>query len=148
MKDYEDIVTMNWTGVRSHERMREDVRAKLFLPFSAVKGHTDIIDDRQKVLTARRILSEDEKELLDLKLKLLENVEAAMAIEVLIEVFCPVENHCGYYHYFSGFFKKIDSVEQKMVLDCGIFDLHEIWDVHCELFQELEPCDRMNFESD
>ena len=49
--------------------MENNLRAKQFMPFDALKGYKDAIKEKQKIIVSKKELSEDEEELLSLKIK-------------------------------------------------------------------------------
>ena len=49
--------------------MSKEDRAKQFMPFAALKGYPDALRKRERVIVPKMELSEDYKELLDLKFK-------------------------------------------------------------------------------
>lgn len=46
--DYSDILYTNWPITDKRTKMPLSQRAKIFLPFSALKGHEEAIEDRQQ----------------------------------------------------------------------------------------------------
>lgn len=61
----------------NHEKAE---RAKIFLPFDSLKGYRDIIKSKERVVVKRKLLSEDDCEVLDRKLR---QVKKGMMIKIV-----------------------------------------------------------------
>ena len=72
MGKYDDIIDIEWPMQGRPGQMTMQDRAKIFLPFAALKGYEEAIEERQKVTVARCELLEDMKEELDFRLGILE----------------------------------------------------------------------------
>lgn len=59
---------------RTGKMSRED-RAKQFMPFAALKGYEEALREKEKIIVEKIILSEDKKEELDKKFKMLEKTD-------------------------------------------------------------------------
>ena len=72
MEKYDDII--NCARPKS-DRMPMAVadRAKIFMPFAALKGYDEAVDDKKKLYSKRRELTEEGKEELDRQICLLKN---------------------------------------------------------------------------
>lgn len=46
-EDFSDIINSDWPQKSTHQKMNLNNRAKIFLPFAALKGFEEEIDDRQ-----------------------------------------------------------------------------------------------------
>lgn len=42
-KNYDDIIHTDWQGSRTHEHMALTLRAKIFMPFAALKGFDELL---------------------------------------------------------------------------------------------------------
>lgn len=47
-KNYDDIINIEWKGSQKHEPMRLSVRAKIFMPFAALKGFDKLLKEVEK----------------------------------------------------------------------------------------------------
>lgn len=47
-ENYEDIINTEWNGVSFHGKMSLNERAKIFLPFAALKGFEEAIAEKQR----------------------------------------------------------------------------------------------------
>ena len=72
MGKYDDIIDIEWPMPGRPGQMTMVDRAKIFLPFAALKGYEDAIEQRQKITVARYDLSDDMKDELDFRLGILE----------------------------------------------------------------------------
>lgn len=66
MGNYDDII--NRERPRARTPMPLEERAKIFLPFAALKGHEEAIKAKQKIVVEKKDLSEDMKDILDFRL--------------------------------------------------------------------------------
>lgn len=105
--DYDDIISLPRPVSRRHHMPMGD-RAAQFSPFQALSGHGDAIKETAR-LTDRKIeLTEDEKTVLDEKLRLLLETGG----EALFTWFLPDEKKDGgAYITTMGTVKKIDTIE-------------------------------------
>lgn len=82
MENYSDIIGREWTGSPNRPHMTMEERAKIFLPFAALKGHEEAIEAKKRITVKKIELSEDMKENLDRQFQkimyLLENNEHPM----------------------------------------------------------------------
>lgn len=113
--DYDDIIGLP-RPVSWHPRMPMGDRAAQFSPFQALSGHGDAIKETAR-LTDRKIeLTEDEKTMLDEKLRLLLETGG----EALFTWFLPDEKKDGgAYITTMGTVKKIDTIEGHAVFADG-----------------------------
>ena len=74
MGPYDDIQDLERPVYSTHPRMPRAERAKQFMPFAALRGYDDLIEDRQTLRIPRRRLSEDEREVLDARLRRIEEL--------------------------------------------------------------------------
>lgn len=67
---YDDIINMKYPfkEVEKLRTMTIEERAKIFAPFAALKGHSEAIAAKQKIVVPKIELSEESKEMLDYKL--------------------------------------------------------------------------------
>lgn len=67
MEQNRDIIHKKWTGTVGHRPMAMEERAKIFLPFAALKGYEEAIAEKQRLTVERIDLSEEMREVLDLR---------------------------------------------------------------------------------
>ena len=113
---YDDIIHLPHPTSARHPRMSMIDRAAQFTPFQALSGHGAAIEETAR-LTDRRIeLTEEEKALLDEKLRLLLETGGAG----VFTWFLPDERKDGGAFVTSeGVVKKIDPLEGRVVLANG-----------------------------
>ena len=130
---YEDIIHLPHPVSRRHPPMPLLNRAAQFSPFAALTGHEDAIRETQRLTQAFVELEEDQRELLDRKLKLLsESLEEQPEIEVTC--FRPDEKKAGgTYVTFQGRLKKIDGYSRRIYFTDGT-------DVPIDHLLRLESC--------
>ncbi|MDO4467641.1 MAG: YolD-like family protein [Bacillota bacterium] len=91
-------------------------RAKLFIPFDALKGFREILSEKEKIVVEKRILSEDDLEELN---RTIHTLEKGMIVEI---TYYDGKD----YIYLEGVLSKIDLeyskyiqiVKQKIPLEC------------------------------
>ena len=54
--------------------MENNLRAKQFMPFDALKGYKEAIKEKQKIVVRKKELSDDELELLSIKIKQIKKI--------------------------------------------------------------------------
>lgn len=113
MGAYDDIINLPHPNSAKHPRMSMTDRAAQFSPFAALTGHGAAIEETAR-LTDRRIeLTEEEKTVLDEKLRLLLETGG----EGMITYFLPDERKDGgAYVTKLGTIKKIDPPEGRVIL--------------------------------
>ena len=79
--------------------MAVERRAKQFAPFAALKGFEDAVREKEIIYEPRRILAEEKKNELDIKLRMLKP-----GMEILVEYFTgnPLLPGFGRYHTVKG----------------------------------------------
>ena len=119
MGRYDDIIGLERPVSLKHPPMPRPDRAKQFMPFAALRGFDDVIDDRGVLRERRRILSEDERETLDESLRLLaERLSMGERPEVRIKLFdrdptrSDAQEEWGYYREVTGRAEKLRPTER------------------------------------
>ena len=118
---YDDIINIDYPFVSKHPSMSLNDRAKIFLPFAALKGYDQLILDKQKVKVQKIELDQDALEELDEKIHLLENN-------------LPLDVSITYYDYdkyetIKGRCTKIDLEKNEIKIDEKIIPLQTIFDI-------------------
>lgn len=85
-----------------HPKMDRENRAKQFMPFDALKGFREALEEREKVVVAKRELSEEQKEELDFKLRQIHKMDM-----ITVEYF-----HEGEYVQVTGVVTRIDETSR------------------------------------
>lgn len=66
---YNAILYKNYEGSKNHRKMPNSSRAAQFMPFAALTGYDDSIQEASRTTSQKKELTEQEKEVLDYKLK-------------------------------------------------------------------------------
>ena len=113
---YEDILNLPHPVSGRHPRMPIEDRAAQFAPFAALTGHSDAVKETAR-LTKRRInLSEDEKSILNEKLRYIKEKKAIKP--VCITYFMPDGKKTGgEYVRVTGKVKQILEFERCVVME-------------------------------
>ncbi len=113
---YDDIIYLEYPLKSSdnikHPRMRIEDRAKIFVPFAALKGYEEAIAAKQKIVVPRIELSEESKEYLDLQLSEIEQLLSIGQHPVITVVYFRKDKASsiggGEYIRFTGMVAKFD----------------------------------------
>ena len=129
MGAYDDIIHLSHPTSAKHPRMPMIDRAAQFTPFQALTGYGDAIQETARLTGEKVELTEDEKAVLDEKLRLL----ADTGNEAAFTFFQPDgKKSGGVYVTVLGAIKKLDPLEGRLVLADGatipIDDILEIED--------------------
>ncbi len=115
MSKYDDIIDYNY--VMKRKIMSIEDRSYEFAPFSALVGFNDLIKERERETISEIDISEERKEDLDLKLKII-NSKINLHPEVFITYFVPDKKKTGgSYQKIANYIKKIDFYHKLIVLE-------------------------------
>ncbi len=122
-----------------HPPMQLSQRAKIFSPFSALKGFEENIDAKRRLYVAKRELNEEEQAALDTVLRYLHErtanlrmaKENQMRASVTYYIPCMDENHEAYgcrgsYESFSGVVWKVDMLRRTLLIGDREIELADI----------------------
>ena len=129
-----------------HPPMQLAQRAKIFSPFSALRGFEESIDAKRRLYVEKRELNEEEQDALDAVLRYLhertENLRMArktqLRARVTYYVPCMDENHEAYglrgsYESFTGVVWKVDAVlRHTLLIGDREIDFSDIADISIE----------------
>lgn len=138
---YDDILNLE-RPKSDRPRMPIGNRAKIFMPFAALKGYEDMISEQQKQVTERKLLSEMRKAELDEKMQhIKEQMKSGEIPEVTVQHFVLDEKksleagkELGTYEVVTGKIEKIESIFK--ILKIGGKEIH------------LEDIDEIKFVND
>jgi len=124
VKSYEDIIEMQRPNVK-RQGMEISHRAKIFAPFAALKGFEECVRKKEIIFEERKLLTDDQTEMLDRRLRSLKSGDQITAIYFVVN---PLDVEVGQYKKITGtvFFEKdpnIIRIENRNIL---ISDLVEI----------------------
>ena len=116
---YDDIIKLSHHVSKKHPQMSMEERAAQFAPFAALVGYEDAVEETARITTKRIELNEEEKNILDMKLQILnEQIRIQIYPNVTIMYFVPdLKKDGGKYIKISGTVKKIEEYKQLIILD-------------------------------
>lgn len=114
MNKYDDILKYDY--VMKHQRMSILDRAFIFAPFSALTGYSELIKEKGRDTTLKKEISDETKELLDYKLKIINNLDykARLIITYFIK---DKQKVGGSYQTITDYLKKIDFNHKLIILE-------------------------------
>ncbi len=116
MGAYDDIIDLPHPTSAKHPRMSMLERAAQCSPFAALTGHGDAIQETARLTDQKVELTEDEKAVLDEKLRLLADAGG----EAEFTWFLPdTKKSGGAYVTATSALKKIDPLERRVILTDG-----------------------------
>lgn len=114
---YNDILYLPHHASTRHPPMPMSDRAAQFSPFAALTGHSDAIQETERLTGERVELSEEAKALLDQKQQYLANLDRP---ELTATYFvADTKKEGGAYVSTNGILKKIDPIERLLILVSG-----------------------------
>lgn len=114
--NYDDIIHMKHPTSPHHPRMSMNNRAAQFAPFAALKTHVDRISEAGRLTTQKRILDEDQRQVLN---RVLNNLLSHKKEHPFITIDYFVEDEYkvgGSYVTVRGQFKDIDEINKQVIL--------------------------------
>ena len=94
-------------------------RAKQFMPFAALTGYDDQIQDAARLTENKRELSEDEKAQINANLNILKNLVYSRPIIKGYRFIKDDKKEGGHYESFEGVLQHFDEINQLLVLKDG-----------------------------
>ena len=114
---YNDILYLPHHASTRHPPMPMSDRAAQFSPFAALTGHSDAIQETERLTGERVELSEEAKAMLDRKQQYLASLDRP---ELTVTYFvADTKKEGGAYVSINGILKKIDPIERMMILVGG-----------------------------
>ena len=137
--NYDDIINLPHYESKTHPRMSMHQRAAQFSPFAAVTGHDAAVKETERLTDKQIDLDERQKVELDEKLRIISE-HLGQNPEVKITYFEPDQKKDGgAYITVSGFIKKIDVYEKKIVLQDGQkIEINQIYDIRSDVLEKLD----------
>lgn len=138
MGKYDDIIDYKWPRGSSAGRMTMIDRAKIFLPFAALKGYDEAIEQKQQIKVSRQELSEDMKDELDIRVALLEKEIEAGNNPIITVIYFVEEsdNEQGVYLKKTGVAIKLSYTDMYLRVVDEKIPLKNIYSIEGELFKE------------
>ncbi len=118
MKEYEDILFLSHYEPQFHPRMSKSSRAALFAPFAALTGYSEVIQEKGRRMSQKRILTEEEQEIIN---HVLQEIRRKQDVSVQIEYFSKdKKKQGGTYRKYQGTIKKIDEQKKMILLESNL----------------------------
>ena len=108
------------------EKMKRSERAKQFLPFDSLKGFYDLVRIEEKIITPRRILTEDELAILSFKFNQLEIGKMVMIEHYVTDGYVKTE----------GLIAKIDEVYKTITIVQTVIHFEDIVDISADWLKD------------
>lgn len=109
---YDDIIDYKF-DLKFHNRMSLEDRCAIFMPFSALTGYKENIDEKNIIYDKKIELSDEKKEIINQKLLKVKSLKK----EIIIKYFNYFSNDNGKYINKSGIVKKIDLYNNIIVFE-------------------------------
>ncbi len=130
---YDDIIHLPHHVSKAHPLMPREERAAQFSPFAALTGYEESIEETGRLTEARKELDEDEKEILDGKMRKIRERIAGHP-KISITYFLPDDRkEGGKYVTAEGCVERIDMYKNVLYMQDGTkIPVREIVDVEIE----------------
>lgn len=112
--------------MENRSKMDRGSRAKQFMPFDALKGFREAVEEKERIIVPKRDLSHEMKEELDWKLRQIQK-------EDIITVECFQDRE---YVQVTGIVTRIDDTSKTLEIANMRIAFINISDLKCDMFQE------------
>ena len=136
---YEDIIDLPHFQSVKRPHMSQYNRAAQFAPFSALVGCDDLVQDTTDMLLneKKKLLSEDAKQLLDIKLQILRNHLAEHPVIKIIYFDRAVRSNGGVYCVVTGELRKACDHPPTLILDQNVqIPCSDIYNIRGQIFEK------------
>lgn len=135
--NYEDIINLPHHTSKKHIRMSIEARSAQFAPFQALTGYNDSIKETERITDKQIELTEEEKQLINDKIKI---IEENLQEEIKITYFERNDKKTGgRYITIKTRIKKINLIEKYILLeDKTKIEINNIIDIKSDLFKNIE----------
>ena len=135
MNKYDEIINIPHFELKNHKRMSIESRSAQFAPFSALTGYSDSIKEIGRLTNNKKELSEDIKELINLKLLEIGNNMKNKPFITALYFKKDNKKQGGEYIEYSGNIKKIDLIDKKLIfIDNKKININDIYDIKIDYF--------------
>lgn len=132
MNDYKDIINLKHYEPKYHKRISIQERARIFSPFKSLTGYDDEVLETSRITQNKTILDEDEKNILDNKIKyLINNTNNIITITYFIK---DNKKSGGSYQKVTGTISKIDTTYKKIHINNIIIPINNIINISGDIF--------------
>ena len=130
MNKYDDIINVTYTGPFNHQRMSLDKRAFEFLPFSALTGYNESLEEKRRLtVEEKELLNEDE---LNEKLSFLKNIIKETPLVIVTYFVKDKKKVGGNYLTVTDYIKKIDEIKKEIILNNQRISFKDLYDIKIE----------------
>ncbi|MCR5591687.1 MAG: YolD-like family protein [Lachnospiraceae bacterium] len=127
MSDYSSIINHPHHQSKTRPHMSMTARAAQFSPFAALTGYGEAVEETGRLTDEKIILDEDSIEELNRKLNMISQGKSDVAITHFLPDALKMG---GSYIISSGSVKKIDAVENKVIMEDGtVIPIEDIFDI-------------------
>lgn len=128
--DYDDIIDMPRPTSSKYPKMPIIDRAAQFAPFAALTGHREAIHETARQTQEKKILDENQKELINRNLQILQH-HIQNQPQITITYFLKDKSKSGgQYISYTGKLKKIDEYANKLIFkDTTQINIHDIYSI-------------------
>jgi len=139
MSGYEDIIKLPHHVSAARRHMSRHDRAAQFSPFAALTGYEAVIRESGRLTNRRMELSEDSREVLDRRQRMLQYLLPA-GPEITVSYFKPDElKEGGEYVTVTGHVKRLDEFERRIVFENGVsVPMDEVAELRGEVFGDAD----------
>ncbi len=116
MSKYDEIINLPHHVSLNHKQMNLYNRAAQFAPFAALKGYNEAIKETSRETYKKIEISEEEKELIDMKLNYLKTTNSKEEIFV-IYYFKDLKKAGGIYKTYLGIIHSIDEINKIIIFE-------------------------------
>ena len=136
---YEDLYDRPRPQSKYHHPMPMAKRAAQFLPFDALTGYKELIAEEARTTEQRRILSEEERQILDQKIAILSQLKDVHPM-VRLFVFVPdAVKDGGMYQEVSGCLRRGDETEHIIqLMNKKMYHVEDIDGIESSVFAREE----------
>ena len=130
MSKYDDIINLPHYELKYHKRMSMESRSAQFAPFAALTGYNEGIIETGRLTTKEKILTEEEKNILDRKLNIILNHLDEKPIVKIKYFVKDIFKSGGEYKEYTGVIKKINKENLYVILDNNLkLKINDIIDI-------------------
>ncbi len=118
-QQYRDIIDLPHHVSETHPHMSVYDRAAQFAPFAALTGYEDATAETARLTDQKVELEEDKKEILDAKIRILQECGEQMAEVTLVYFVRDEKKAGGIYETMTDFVKRIDAYRRLVITKDG-----------------------------
>lgn len=136
---YDDIINLNYSGIKNHKKMSIYNRAAQFAPFAALTGYERYINETARLTNEKVILSNQMIEKLNLKLSILKEYLTKTPTVKITHFVEDEKKSGGSYENTMGIVKKIEDYNHSIIMDdrARIY-IKDIYEIESDIFKGME----------